>query len=384
MTEQSKIDINEKLIIEKGITKKYGHEVINIYAKLLVNGTLIINDSVINIHEDSIDVEFGKIEFNNCTINSFITDGNDNFNLSDSKIKLHQCKVNINQNVFCLEENNNIKITTTIFDNPQSNLVYYKESFDDASNIIEIDDCKFQNNEKYNSEEYHLININNCKRFIMNNSDFDGINSIILYSDTLYVNRNIIINNCNFENCKPEKKLYYLNSGIDSQLTISNSKFQNTKSIFIDGYNIVIDNCKFIDTYASEEDFFFINDSRGGAIELICYNTGKIINSEFQKCNAKNGGSIYVSLNSYHTKHLEITNCKFNNCTAEEKGSAIRITQIAKTKSKLAAIKNCHFDSCGNYKDNIIYYKEVVTGYWKWSKKEYAIECAKVNNITVE
>ena len=131
--------------------------------------------------------------------------------------------------------------------------------------------------------------------------------------------QDINIINCTFINCKSNKNIDdwlrggALEIGTYNKTTITGCKFINCSSesggaIYLYS-EYIIDSCEFINCYA---------DYHGGAVYVS--GIGKIVNSNFTKNNAKNGGAIAGEINS-----LEIDNCNFNNNHAKDYGGAIHL-----------------------------------------------------------
>ncbi|WP_458456331.1 Ig-like domain repeat protein [Methanobrevibacter sp.] len=93
----------------------------------------------------------------------------------------------------------------------------------------------------------------------------------------------------------------------NTNVILKNINFVNSKYTAVNGkcsvYDCYFENCS--------------DDSQGGAIRFKDNNIGKVHNSHFVNCCAKNGGAIYFE------KKTDIINCSFVNCSSTNFGGAI-------------------------------------------------------------
>lgn len=178
--------------------------------------------------------------------------------------------------------------------------------------------------------------------------------SIIVDGGTLVIRDTTIINKSDRANALIEIKSYsevkiansvldcrYIGSAINQKngnLSIIDSKIYHTtknSAIKFWGNQIEVNNCSFHKCYTVEN---------GAAIQ-IQQGRGCVTNSTFKKCEAKNGGAVYVG------SDIMITCCSFKHCYALEHGGAIFYNNEVKSN-----VMDCQYIDCYPQGEEIIQY----------------------------
>lgn len=161
------------------------------------------------------------------------------------------------------------------------------------------------------------------------------------------VSTDVTVKNCSFENITSGNNggAISVNAKVGNTLTVSGCSFKNTATPVLStvynggaiyannaGYTLNIDSCTFESTKAST----------GGAIYTAASLTANISNCTFSKCSTANptAGSGHGGAINFQAPKLNITNCKFDQCT--DNGRGLIYWNAASTK---AVIKKSIFTS---------------------------------------
>lgn len=203
--------------------------------------------------------------------------------------------------------------------------------------------------------------------------------SIIVDGGTLLIRDTTIINKSDMGNVLIEVKSYsevvitnsiidcrYIGSAINQKngnLTIVDSKIYHTtknSALKFWGNQIEVNNCSFHKCYTVEN---------GAAIQ-IQQGHGSVTNSTFKKCEARNGGAIYVGAD------IMVTCCSFKLCYALEHGAAIYYNNEVKSN-----VMDCQYIECYPEGEELIQYihgnDEIVID------NEYKIHIATILDIPI-
>lgn len=203
--------------------------------------------------------------------------------------------------------------------------------------------------------------------------------TIVVDGGTLVIRDTTIINKSDRGNALIEVKSYsevlitnsimdcrYVGSAINQKngnLKIIDSKIYHTtrnSAIKFWGNQIEVNNCSFHKCYTVEN---------GAAIQ-IQQGHGLVTNSTFKKCEAKNGGAVYVGAD------IMITCCSFKHCYALEHGGAIFYNNEVKSN-----VMDCQYIECYPQGEDIIQY---LHGHdEKVIDKEYRIHIASIVDIPI-
>jgi hypothetical protein len=203
--------------------------------------------------------------------------------------------------------------------------------------------------------------------------------NIIVDGGTLLIRDTTIINKSEIGNALIEVKSYsevmitnsimdcrYIGSAINQKngnLTIVDSKIYHTtknSALKFWGNQIEVNNCRFHKCYTVEN---------GAAIQ-IQQGHGCITNSTFKKCEAKNGGAIYVGAD------IMITCCSFKLCYALEHGGAIFYNNEVKSN-----VMDCQYIECYPQGEELIQYLHGQDE--RIIDKEYKIHIATILDVPI-
>lgn len=241
--------------------------------------------------------------------------------------------------------NHYIKIIDCKFENTFGNIIYYNYADDAKVEIVNCDihthtplDLEYDNSNLSYGRAIFTIE---CESILFENVNISNSNAPVIYSS----NKELRIKRCKFTDINIGKYIMVLSNSL---LECEETEFFNCNSIYyspgcgeIENFKGIFRKCKFKVCKAADGNIVesCSSDRRGGALEFSCASV-LIDECEFEECNARIGGAIYLRT---FTK-FEINACKFKECKAEKPGGAIRI--YTENKDARASIENCIFENC--------------------------------------
>lgn len=389
--------VNKKVVIK---------EAVSVTAPLLLQDCeIVFEEDVQNKDRGFLQVQNYSLEIKGGSIHYEGENKNESalFHLSNAQIKLDGVKVICRGRFIETDADSTITLENADFEDLSPDFIVQSTLSAEENLELHINNCTFKQNNSLEERE-PLLNISHISELRIKEAAFQNFNfpvvNIRLYSTV----RNIEISGTTFNNCSPSDYLIRVNGGFDTKLLLDSCTFSGCSALYFADDPIEIKNCTFNECGAVKKDYSggIVETAQGGAIHFDCYDYGKIENCTFKNCTAiierndlltkmtgltglKNsltgdGGAVYIDINPYHSKNMQINNCEFISCHAAEKGGAVCVTQEGKTKKPIANISGCRFVDCEAKEGSAVHHLSMITGDYKWQTKEKPFISAKISD----